>query len=223
MIYLLSIYLLAVYLSFNHSIYLFIYLYFYLSFNNFFLYFYLSFFLSFYLSFYLSIFLAIYLSFYLYIYLTYIYLSIYLYFYTSFYKAVYLSSTVSLDTQIFSMFKFQIRPVLIKEQHNLFENGYIGTQPYGIQPTFLKFNLWSPGAGFISITTTYKSIQNRKEKFVKGYKYFGTKGINAFLKNGLNSTPTLKNSYTFLCNRFIGKGYLFVNKIAFPIHTNNNT
>ena len=34
--------------------------------------------------------------------------------------------------------------------------------PHGIAPTFLKLNLWSPGAGFIPITST-KGINQKKE------------------------------------------------------------
>jgi len=34
--------------------------------------------------------------------------------------------------------------------------------PHGIAPTFLKFNLWSPGMGLIPITST-KGINQKKE------------------------------------------------------------
>ena len=37
--------------------------------------------------------------------------------------------------------------------------------PHGTAPTFLKFDLWSPGAGFIPIISTKGINQIKKEKF----------------------------------------------------------
>ena len=79
--------------------------------------------------------------------------------------------------------------------------------PNGIEPTFLKFDSWSTGVGFIPIITSNllndkgkKRIQERKKQF-----YAYKKQLTVF-KNGFNSTPTL---------RYHAKGVLILTKNIF--------
>ena len=62
--------------------------------------------------------------------------------------------------------------------------------PNGIEPTFLKFDLRSPGAGFIPIKTSnvlkqIKKIEFKKKKSVLCIQ----KTFNTVFKNGFNSIP----------------------------------
>ena len=44
--------------------------------------------------------------------------------------------------------------------------------PHEIEPTFLKLDLWSPGAGFISIISTKGINQIKKEKLYDKGKFY---------------------------------------------------
>ena len=61
--------------------------------------------------------------------------------------------------------------------------------PNGIEPTFLKLDSWSPGAGFIPIITSnildyIKEKKNSRKKKKQFYAY--KKTFNAVSKNGFN-------------------------------------
>ena len=52
--------------------------------------------------------------------------------------------------------------MLIDIKFPIYFQGHLVLHPYGIAHTFLKFNLWSPGGGFISIILT-KGINQIKK------------------------------------------------------------
>ena len=64
--------------------------------------------------------------------------------------------------------------------------------PNGIEPIFLNFDPWSPGAGFYSYYN-FQCIKLDKEKIFQEKKslLIIQKTFNAVFKNGINSTPTL--------------------------------
>ena len=57
---------------------------------------------------------------------------------------------------------------------------HFALHPHGIAPTFLKFDSWSPGPGFISIKSTNKGINQIKKE--KGISFMHAKRFITFLK-----------------------------------------
>ena len=80
--------------------------------------------------------------------------------------------------------------------------------PHGIEPTFLKSDSWSPGAGFIPIIT-YNIIKSDKERnnVRKKSVLCIQKTFNTIFKNGLNpvwgSFPRLPFKRYFFLFSFI--------------------
>ena len=58
--------------------------------------------------------------------------------------------------------------------------------PNGIEPTFLKLDSWSPGAGLIPIITSNILNLIKKKEFKKKNSFMHTKTFNAVFKNGFN-------------------------------------
>ena len=72
--------------------------------------------------------------------------------------------------------------------------------PNGIEPTILKFDSWSPGAGFIPIVSTKGISQIKKEKFAICFMHI--KRFNIFFKYGcqfrVGAIPRLPYSPLFI-------------------------
>ena len=66
-------------------------------------------------------------------------------------------------------------------QECLLSTVHLVLHTHGIVPTFLKFYSWSPGAGFIPITSTKGINQIKKEKLQeKKLSFMHTKRFNTF-------------------------------------------
>ena len=69
---------------------------------------------------------------------------------------------------------------------------------HGIEPTFFKFDSWSPEAGFISIISTKGINQIKKGKlYKKNFSFMHTKRFNTLFKDGFNSVWVQFNVYHF--------------------------
>ena len=83
--------------------------------------------------------------------------------------------------------------------------------PSGNEPTFLKLDSWSPGAGFIPIITTQCIKLNKEKRILEEKKTVLCiqKTFNAVFKNGFNpvlgSIPRLPKKYILLYVYFLIK------------------
>ena len=59
---------------------------------------------------------------------------------------------------------------------------HVVLHPHGIAPTFIKLDLWSPGAGFIPIISTKVINQIKKGKLEEKKSFMHTKRFNTFFK-----------------------------------------
>ena len=80
----------------------------------------------------------------------------------------------------------------------MYQMVHLVLHPHGIAPIFLKFDLLSPGAVFISIISIKGINQIKKGKF-KEKRFMHTKRFNTFFKDGCNSVWVQFHFYCIKC------------------------